>query len=424
MQTFRHAIVSAEGAPGKRRRLRLRRSHNILAGVLLRGGGVAGDMENALQRTTSDWVLFDHVRAGPTSSLDDDLGAVRLQFDKFCEKQKHTPDSNATAVKLFQIDGFVHSLLRPPSKTEKLRHRSVHPFILAAKTGRKEKAECVGFAKAFALMCRLLSIPHTVWASETHVFVTVPSSSSASASASASASSSASASASSSASSSFSEAFVLCVNRKTMNKLNKIETTNFSMGRWKTMDSMYALAVPLHDRDVIALTIVNEISDPIRTSNLLQTLGPGGTPGTIWEQQARREAEVARATQRVFANANIPFPMAALDAAKMLLDPRFLHMFLNSIDEKKFRYPAAFFVGNTKDDDNEDFIGVFKDILLAERLEQDDADAMWTTARAKALAACEASRHKVIAKHFDALKSPTSAVAEYLHPLSGRRGSK
>ena len=209
-----------------------------------------------------------------------------------------------------------------------------------------------------------------------------------------------------------------------MNKLNKIESPalNFSADRWNIMDSMYARTTDLKEQDVIALTVVNAIADPFVSEELIRQLG--GESHTIWVQQALRDAEVARRTRDVFRDTNIPFPMAALDAAKLLLDPNFLTMFLDSIDEKRFRYPVAFFTGDTKDGDNEDFIGVFKEILLAERMPIDAAEAMWVRAKAKALAACNNDRQKSISNKFDALKTKNPHVSRYLHPLGDRNKIK
>lgn len=414
MEQFRRTIVRTERRSGGKRRLRLRRSHNVLAAAL-RGGGTAVSMRNALAKldqTNPDWVLFDYVHAtGSAASYEENLTAVKTKYEQFCQKLKPATTLDEKIIPLFHIDAFVNSVLKKPPRQKKLRHTSVHPFIRAAQTKRKEEAECAGYAKAYALMCRLLGIPHAIRASETHVFVTVPLSSSPSSSSSSS---------SSSSPNPLLGQHVLCVNRVNMNKLNKMESPalNFSADRWKIVDSMYARATELKGQDVIALTIVNAIADPFVSEELIQQLG-GKTP-TIWVQQALRDAEVARRTHDVFKEANIPFPMAALDAAKLLLDPTFLTMFLESINEKTFQYPVAFFIGDTKDNDNEDFIGVFKEILMTERMHKDDAEAMWARARAKALAACNKDRHKSIANKFDALKTKNPNVSRYLHPLGGR----
>ena len=94
------------------------------------------------------------------------------------------------------------------------------------------------------------------------------------------------------------------------------------------------------------------------------------------------------------------------------------------IAEKTFRYPVVFFIGDAKDNDNEDFIGVFKEILMTERMDLDDAEAMWARAKTKALAACNNDRHTIISNKFDALKTKNPDVSRYLYPLGDRNKSR
>ena len=115
----------------------------------------------------------------------------------------------------------------------------------------------------------------------------------------------------------------------------------------------------------------------------------------------------------------LKYPLAALDVAKLLQEPKYLEDFLDTIDTD-FKYPDTMFAGN-KDGDNEDFIGVFTDILKTERLSREEAEALWQKGRSKALAVCAANKHTKIKRNFSALKTLNSGVSQYLMPLSSSR---
>tara|TARA_Y100000748_G_scaffold293427_1_gene282967 strand:- start:1190 stop:1834 length:645 start_codon:yes stop_codon:yes gene_type:complete len=214
-----------------------------------------------------------------------------------------------------------------------------------------------------------------------------------------------------------------------MNKLNKLkDKDNLKARLWKIKDGMYAGAQTLSGKDVISLTIVNEIADPIVSAELLQQLGAAPSSSPVWVEQALREAEVHARTRQVFLESRqqawpegavkLKYPLAALDVAKLLQEPKYLEDFLDAIDTE-FQYPDTMFAGN-QDDDNEDFIGVFVDILKTERLGREEAEALWQKGRSKALAVCAVGRHTKIKRNFDALKSLASGVSQYLMPLSSR----
>lgn len=393
MKPAKQAIGKME-AKTRTRQLRLRRSYNIL----LSGGMHSSDkMNNALNilhasSRLDDWVAFDYIRAtGSLDGLPQQLEAIKSNFSTFRSKNPG---------EIFeQIDKFVNIRLKHPSKKEKFYRKSVYPFMIAATTGAKQKSGCVGYAKAFALMCILLDVQYDMWASETHVFVTIHEPGTTAITPSP-----------------LLNSYVLCVNRKVMNKLNKAPPNNFRGNAWKIVDSMYAKAIKLDGVNTISLTIVNELADPILCADLLKKLGVGET--TIWVQQRLHDAEVQRQAQQVYKNATINYPMAALDVAKLLLEPKFLDDFLNAIDVN-FRYPEVIFIGTHEED--EDFIGVFTDILNTERLSVTDAEMLWSRAKALAIQVCDEKKGNKISNAFDAMKNTSRNTSKYLGPLKRKR---
>lgn len=353
---------------------------------------------DALQdlKKIDDWVLFDYARDhGDVDGYHDALRLVLEQFEAFRRAGKHLDKPMHE-----QIDVFVNVVLKP-AKGNKSCHKSVYPFIQAAIGGKqKSKSECVGYAKAYSLMCTLMGVPHVLYASETHLFVMIKIDESMP-----------------DTSSPLTNAFILCVNRKVMNTVNKVPANNYNAGLWTIVDSMYAQARRLNGRDTIALTIVNEVSDPVLSAELIRQVG--ADESNIWLQQRLRNAQVQECVRKIFAGVRIHYPMAALDVAKLLLSPHFLDQFLDSIDPS-FEYPPTIFLGS-KDEEEEDFLSVFSDVLKAEKLGIDDAESMWARAKQLALRVCNDKDAQKIINAFDALKNMTKPTSKYLKPLERRR---
>lgn len=110
------------------------------------------------------WVAFDFDCCRPPVSP-----AQVLDFYTIFARRPATPATSDEAVRA--VTAHTNPGCNPGQCPDPKRVQNVGYYVHAVLEGKRAKVDCVGNAKALALMCVVLGVPFTVHASETHMYV-------------------------------------------------------------------------------------------------------------------------------------------------------------------------------------------------------------------------------------------------------------